>query len=160
MVCQELHSVTWPGPGKFREFVNQVGEQMGVITDPVGDYLARLRNAQMAGHRYTDVPASRIKRAITQILKDKGYITRFLNVDDEGQGRLRIYLKYDRHGSGAIRSMKRISKPGLRVYAKADKLPRVENGLGVAILSTSQGVMTDKEAERIHVGGEVLAHVF
>ncbi len=133
---------------------------MGVITDPVGDYLARLRNAQMAGHRYTDIPASRIKRAITQILKDKGYITRFLNVDDDGQGRLRIFLKYDRHGNGAIRSMKRVSKPGLRVYVRADQLPRVENGLGVAILSTSRGVMTDKEAGRIHVGGEVLAYVF
>ncbi len=133
---------------------------MGVITDPVGDYLARLRNAQMAGHRYTDIPASRIKRAITQILKDKGYITRFLNVDDGNQGLLRIFLKYDRRGKGAIRSMDRISKPGLRVYAKADNLPRVQNGLGVAILSTSRGVMTDKEAERAHVGGEVLAHVF
>lgn len=133
---------------------------MGVITDPVGDYLARLRNAQMAGHRYTDIPASRIKRAITQILKDKGYITRFLNVDDGNQGLLRIFLKYDHHGKGAIRSMDRISKPGLRLYAKADNLPRVQNGLGVAILSTSRGVMTDKEAERAHVGGEVLAHVF
>ena len=133
---------------------------MGIVTDPVGDYLARLRNAQMAGHRYTDIPASRIKRAMTQILKDKGYIVRFLNVDDQGQARLRIYLKYDRHGNAAIRSMKRISKPGLRVYVKADNLPRVENGLGVAILSTSQGVMTDKEASRIHIGGEVLAHVF
>ena len=133
---------------------------MGVITDPVGDYLARLRNAQMAGHRYTDIPASRIKRAITQILKDKGYITRFLNVDDGSQGLLRIFLKYNHRGKGAIRSMDRISKPGLRVYAKADNLPRVQNGLGVAILSTSRGVMTDKEAERAHVGGEVLAHVF
>lgn len=133
---------------------------MGVITDPVGDYLARLRNAQLAGHRYTDIPASRIKRAMTQILKDKGYITRFLNVDDQGQARLRVFLKYDRHGNGAIRSMKRISKPGLRVYVKANNLPRVENGLGVAILSTSKGVMTDKEAERVQVGGEVLAHVF
>jgi len=144
---------------RFLEFENQVGK-MGVITDPVGDYLARLRNAQMAGHTYTDIPASRIKRAITQILMDKGYITRFLNVDDQGQGRLRIYLKYDRHGNGAIRSLKRISKPGLRVYARADQLPRVQNGLGVAILSTSRGVMTDKEATRIHVGGEVLAHIF
>ncbi len=133
---------------------------MGVITDPVGDYLARLRNAQMAGHRYTDIPASRIKRAITQILNDKGYITRFLNVDDGNQGLLRIFLKYDHRGKGAIRSMNRISKPGLRVYAKADNLPRVQNGLGVAILSTSRGVMTDKEAERARVGGEVLAHVF
>ena len=133
---------------------------MGVITDPVGDYLARLRNAQMAGHRHTDIPASRIKRAITQILHEKGYIRNFINVDDGRQGLLRIYLKYDRHGKGALVSMKRISKPGRRVYCRADDLPRVQNGLGIAIVSTSRGVMSDKEARRIHVGGEVLAHVF
>ena len=133
---------------------------MGVITDPVGDYLARLRNAQMAGHRYTDIPASRIKRAVTQILKDKGYIRNFLNVDDGRQGLLRVYLKYDRHGKGAIVYMKRISKPGLRVYVRASNLPRVQNGLGIAVVSTSRGVMSDKEARKAHVGGEVLAHVF
>lgn len=133
---------------------------MGVITDPVGDYLARIRNAQMAGHRFTDIPASRIKRAMTQILKDKGYIKNFLNVDDGRQGLLRLFLKYDRHGNGAIVHLKRISKPGLRVYVRAEKLPRVQNGLGIAIVSTSRGVMSDKEARRINVGGEVLAHVF
>ena len=133
---------------------------MGRITDPVGDYLARLRNAQLAQHPYTDIPASRIKRAITQILKDKGFIKHFLNVDDGGQGLLRVFLKYDRHGRGAIVSMKRVSKPGLRVYVRADRLPRVRNGLGIAIVSTSRGVMTDKEARRINVGGEVLATVF
>lgn len=133
---------------------------MGVITDPVGDYLAQIRNAQMAGHRYTDIPASKIKRAITQILKDKGYISTFLNVDDGRQGLLRIYLKYDRHGKGGIVHMKRVSKPGLRVYTRASDLPRVQNGLGIAIVSTSRGVMSDKEARKVHIGGEVLARIF
>ena len=133
---------------------------MGVITDPVGDYLARIRNAQLAGHRFTDIPASKIKRAMTQILKEKGYISNFLNVDDGRQGLLRIYLKYDRHGKGAIVSMKRVSKPGLRVFSRASDLPRVKNGLGIAIVSTSRGVMSDKEARKVHIGGEVLAYVF
>ncbi|NBC19294.1 MAG: 30S ribosomal protein S8 [Bacteroidetes bacterium] len=133
---------------------------MAAISDPVADYLARVRNAQMAGHRFTDIPASKLKRAITQILLEKGYIRNYLNVDDGKQGLLRIYLKYDADGNPAIRELERISKPGLRKYVGADDLPRVRNGLGVAIVSTSQGVMTDKEARRIHVGGEVLAHVF
>ena len=133
---------------------------MSGITDPVADYLSRIRNAQMAGHRYTDVPASKLKRAITQILLEKGYVRNYLNIDDGKQGLLRVYLKYDRDGAPAIRELKRISKPGLRSYVGADKLPRVRNGLGVAILSTSRGVMTDKEARKINVGGEVLAYVF
>ena len=97
---------------------------------------------------------------MTQILVEKGYVTRFLNVDDGKQGLLRIYLKYDEKGQPAIKSLKRVSKPGLRKYVDADSLPRVRNGLGVAILSTSHGVMTDKEARRVHVGGEVLAYVY
>ena len=133
---------------------------MSGITDPVADYLSRIRNAQMAGHRYTDVPASKLKRAITQILLEKGYVRNYLNIDDGKQGLLRVYLKYDRDGMPAIRELKRISKPGLRSYVGADALPRVRNGLGVAILSTSRGVMTDKEARKINVGGEVLAYVF
>ncbi len=133
---------------------------MSGITDPVADYLSRIRNAQMAGHRYTDVPASKLKRAITQILLEKGYVRNYLNIDDGKQGLLRVYLKYDRDGVPAIRELKRISKPGLRTYVGADALPRVRNGLGVAILSTSRGVMTDKEARKINVGGEVLAYVF
>ena len=133
---------------------------MSGITDPVADYLSRIRNAQMAGHRYTDVPASKLKRAITQILLEKGYVRNYLNIDDGKQGLLRVYLKYDRDGVPAIRELKRISKPGLRSYVGTDALPRVRNGLGVAILSTSRGVMTDKEARKINVGGEVLAYVF
>ncbi len=133
---------------------------MSGITDPVADYLARIRNAQSAGHRFTDVPASRLKRAISQILVDKGYVGRFINIADGKQGLLRIYLKYDRKGRGAIVEMRRISTPGLRHFVRATHLPRVKSGLGIAILSTSRGVMTDKEARKINVGGEVLAHVF
>ncbi len=133
---------------------------MSGITDPVADYLARLRNAQMARHRYTDVPASKLKRAITQILVEKGYIRNYLNIDDGKQGLLRIYLKYDAAGNPVIHDLTRVSKPGLRKYVGADALPRVRNGLGIAILSTSHGVMTDKEARRVNIGGEVLAYVY
>ena len=133
---------------------------MSGLTDPVADLLTRIRNAQMASLRYTDVPASRLKRAITEILVDKGYIRNFLNVDDGKQGLLRIYLKYDRKGKPVIRELTRVSKPGLRRYVGAGALPRVRNGLGTAIVSTSRGVMTDKEARQINVGGEVLAYVF
>lgn len=114
----------------------------------------------MAQHRHVDVPASKLKRAMTQILLEKGYIRNYLNIDDGKQGLLRIYLKYDAEGTPAIQFLKRISKPGLRKYVGADELPRVRNGLGVAIISTSSGVMTDKEARKVNVGGEVLAHVF
>ena len=133
---------------------------MSGITDPVADYLVRIRNAQAAGHRFTDVPASKLKRAVTKILVDKGYVHRFINIDDGKQGLLRVFLKYDRHGTGAIRELTRVSRPGLRNYVRAADLPRVRNGLGTAIVSTSQGVMTDKEARRINIGGEVLAVVF
>jgi small subunit ribosomal protein S8 len=133
---------------------------MSAITDPVADYLTRVRNAQKARHPYTDVPASKVKRAITQILLDKGYIRNYLNIDDGKQGLLRVYLKYNRSGEPAIREIKRVSRPGVRRYAQAGSLPRVRNGLGVAIVSTSQGVMTDKEARRAGIGGEVLATIF
>ncbi len=133
---------------------------MSGITDPIADYLTRLRNAQMARKVYVDVPASKLKRAITQILVDKGYVQRYLDIDDGKQGLLRIYLKYDRNGNPAIRELKRVSKPGRRQYVGADELPRVRNGLGIAIISTSQGVMTDKEARKLRIGGEVLAYVF
>ena len=133
---------------------------MSGITDPVSDYLTRIRNAQQAKHRYTDVPASKQKRAMTQILLEKGFIRNYLNVDDGKQGLIRVYLKYDAEGTAVIRNMKRVSTPGLRKYVSADELPRVKNGLGIAILSTSRGMMTDKEARRVHVGGEVLAYVY
>lgn len=133
---------------------------MSGISDPVADYLARIRNAQAASHRHVDIPASRVKRAMTQILVEKGYIKNYLNIDDGKQGLLRLYLKYDEIGTPVIREMKRVSKPGRRRYVGADELPRVRNGLGIAIMSTSKGVMSDKEARRVHVGGEVLATVF
>lgn len=133
---------------------------MSGITDPVADYLARIRNAQQANHKFVDIPASKQKRAITQILLEKGYVRNYLNIDDGKQGLLRIYLKYDVDGVPVIHMLRRVSTPGLRKYVGADELPRVKNGLGVAILSTSRGMMTDKEARRVHVGGEVLAYVY
>jgi small subunit ribosomal protein S8 len=133
---------------------------MSAVTDPVADYLTRIRNAQQSRHRHADIPASKLKRAITQILLEKGYIRNYLNIDDGKQGLLRVYLKYDAAGEPAIRNLKRVSSPGLRRYVGAGELPRVKNGLGVAIVSTSRGVMTDKEARRIHIGGEVLAFVY
>ncbi len=130
------------------------------VTDPVADLLTRIRNGLKAQHKHIDVPASKLKRAIIQILVDKGYVTRYVDVEDNKQGLIRIYLKYDQEGTPAIQALKRISKPGRRTYANAASLPRVPNGLGVAILSTSRGVMTDKEARSANVGGEVLAHVW
>lgn len=133
---------------------------MSAITDPVGDYLARVRNAIHARHRHVDVPASKLKRAMTQILMEKGYVRNYLNIDDGKQGLIRIYLKYGEGGAPAIRELKRVSTPGLRTYVGSKELPRVRNGLGIAILSTSRGVMTNKEAQKINVGGEVLAYVY
>lgn len=132
---------------------------MSAITDPVSDFLTRIRNAQMAKHKHVDIPASKLKRAMTQILVDKGYVRNFLNVSDGKQGILRLYLKYDRKGVPTIRNLKRVSTPGLRRYSSASDLPRVMNGLGIAIISTSRGVMTDKEARAANIGGEVLAFV-
>jgi small subunit ribosomal protein S8 len=133
---------------------------MSAITDPVADYLTRIRNAVQAGHRHVDIPASKLKRAMTQILVDKGFVNRFINVEDDLQGLLRIYLKYLPGGDPVIRHIERASRPGLRKYVGADDLPRVRNGLGIAILSTSRGVMTDKEARVAQIGGEVLAYVY
>ena len=122
--------------------------------------MARIRNGQRAEHKYVDIPASKLKRATTQILLEKGYIKNYVNIDDGKQGLIRVYLKYDDYGDPAIRMMDRVSKPGRREYAGSDELPTVKNGLGIAILSTSRGVMSDKEARRFGVGGEVLAKVF
>lgn len=128
--------------------------------DPISDYLTRIRNAQQAGHRRVDIPASKLKRAMTKILLDKGYINKYIDIDDGKQGILRIFLKYDPYGDPVIKQLKRVSKPGLRQYCDADNIPRSLNGLGVVILSTSRGVMTDKEARKMHVGGEVLCTVY
>lgn len=127
--------------------------------DPISDYLTRIRNAQRAGHRRVDIPASKLKRAMTKILIDKGYINKYINIDDGKQGMLRLFLKYDSYGHPVIKKMKRVSKPGLREYCGSDDIPRALNGLGIVILSTSRGVMTDKEARKLNVGGEVLCTV-
>ena len=129
------------------------------ITDPIADMLTRIRNANTAKHPTVDVPASNMKKAIAQILLDEGYIKKFQWIDDGTQGVIRITLKYN-GSEKVISGLRRVSKPGLRVYAGADELPRVLKGLGIAIISTSKGVMTDKAARANHVGGEVLAFVW
>lgn len=130
------------------------------ITDPIADMLTRIRNAGNARHASVDVPASKMKKAIAQILLDEGYIKSFEVVEDGTQGIIRIQLKYLAGKEKVISGLRRVSKPGLRVYAGADELPRVLKGLGIAIISTSKGVMTDKAARANHVGGEVLAFVW
>ncbi|WP_295635645.1 30S ribosomal protein S8 [uncultured Intestinimonas sp.] len=130
------------------------------ITDPIADMLTRIRNANSAKHETVDVPASNMKKAIAQILLEEGYIKNFQLIDDGTQGVIRITLKYNANKEKVITGLRRVSKPGLRVYAGADELPRVLRGLGIAIVSTSKGVMTDKAARAQHVGGEVLAFVW
>ena len=131
------------------------------ITDPVADMLTRIRNANNAKHATVDVPASNMKKSIAQILVDEGYVKSFQVIDDGTQGVIRITLKYNAGGKEKVISgLRRVSKPGLRVYVGADELPRVLRGLGIAIVSTSKGVMTDKAARAAHVGGEVLAFVW
>ena len=130
------------------------------ITDPIADMLTRIRNAGTAKHETVDVPASKMKKAIAQILLDEGYIKSFQIIEDGTQGVIRIALKYLPGKEKAIQGLRRVSKPGLRVYAGADELPRVLKGLGIAIISTSKGIMTDKKARAAHVGGEVLAFVW
>ena len=130
------------------------------ITDPIADMLTRIRNAGTAKHETVDVPASKMKVAIAQILLDEGYIKSFQLIDDGTQGIIRITLKYLANKERAIQGLKRVSKPGLRIYAGAGELPQVLKGLGIAIISTSKGIMTDKQARKLHVGGEVLAFVW
>jgi len=131
-----------------------------MVTDPIADFLTRIRNAQMAGHRLVEIPASNLKKRITEILYDQGYILKYKFEDDKKQGVIKIALKYDpQTKQPAIRSLERISRPGLRQYASPSDFRRVINGLGVAILSTSKGVMTDKQAKNENVGGEVLCFV-
>jgi small subunit ribosomal protein S8 len=131
-------------------------------TDPISDYLTRIRNAQMAGHKVVDIPASSMKKEITKILHDKGYILNYKFEDEINfQGNIKVALKYNKNTkSPAIKKLLRISKPGLRKYADSKSLPRVINGLGIAIISTSKGVITDKEARDLKVGGEVICHVY
>ena len=130
------------------------------ITDPIADMLTRIRNAGSARHETVDIPNSKMKKAIAEILLEEGYIKSFQLIDDGTQGVIRVTLKYLPGKEKAIQGLRRVSKPGLRVYAGADELPRVLRGLGVAIVSTSKGVMTDKKARENHIGGEVLAFVW
>ncbi len=131
-----------------------------MITDPIADYLTRVRNAVMANHKVVEIPASNLKKDITKLLYDKGYILSYKFEEDEKQGNIKIALKYHPETKvPAIRSIKRISTPGLRKYVSSNEIPRVLNGLGIAVLSTSKGVITDKEARTLNVGGEVLCYV-
>ena len=130
------------------------------ITDPVADMLTRIRNANSAKHETVDVPASNLKKAIAQILLEEGYIKSYEVVDNGNQGNIHLSLKYVGKKQSAISGLKRVSKPGLRIYAGTEELPKVLKGLGIAIVSTSKGVMTDKKARELHIGGEVLAFVW
>jgi small subunit ribosomal protein S8 len=132
-----------------------------MLTDPISDYLTRIRNASKAGHRVVDIPGSNLKRQITKILFDQGYILSYKFEDDKVQGNIKIALKYDKSTKEPIiKRLERVSKPGLRKYSGSSDLPRVLNGLGIAIVSTSHGVMTSKQAQQENVGGEVLCYVY
>ena len=130
------------------------------ITDPIADMLTRIRNANSSKHKTVDIPASNMKKAIAKILLDEGYVKSVEEVNDDAQGIIRITLKYGEKGARVIDGIRRISKPGLRVYASKDELPQVLNGLGIALISTSKGIKTDKEARAEGLGGEVLAYVW
>ena len=132
-----------------------------MVTDPIADFLTRIRNAQLAGHRIVEIPASNLKKRMTEILYNQGYILKYKFEDDNKQGLIKIALKYDAQTKQpAIQSLERISRPGLRQYSKPNDFRRVKNGLGIAIVSTSKGVLTDKEAKAQNVGGEVLCYVY
>ena len=130
------------------------------MTDPIADFLTRIRNANMVKHESVEVPASKMKRDIAEILKNEGFIRDYEYIDDDKQGIIRVFLKYGKNNERVISGLRRISKPGLRSYVKADAVPKVLNGLGIAILSTSEGVMTDKDARAKKIGGEVIAYVW
>lgn len=141
-------------------FINQLIE-ITMVTDPIADFLTRIRNAQMANHRIVEIPASNLKKRMTEILYDKGYILKYKFEDDSKQGLIKIALKYDANTKlPVIQSLERVSRPGLRTYAKPEDFKRVKNGHGISIVSTSKGVMTDKEAKSQNVGGEVLCNIY
>jgi small subunit ribosomal protein S8 len=132
-----------------------------MVTDPIADFLTRIRNGQMARHRIVEIPASNVKKRMTEILYEKGYILKYKFEDDNKQGIIKIALKYDpQTKEPAIRSLERVSRPGLRQYAKPSEIRKVQSGLGIAIVSTSKGVMTDKEARAQNVGGEVMCNIY
>ena len=131
-----------------------------VMTDPIADFLTRIRNANQAKHEVLEVPASNIKKGIATILKNEGFVKNVEFIEDDKQGIIRVFLKYGKDGEKVITNLKRISKPGLRVYVKSGEVPKVLNGLGTAVISTSEGVVTDKTARAKNIGGEVLAYVW
>ena len=131
-----------------------------VLTDPIADFLTRIRNANMAKHDSVEIPASNIKKSLAEILKQEGFIKDYEVTEDGKQGVIKVFLKYGPNGERVISGLKRISKPGLRNYVSADNLPKVFNGLGIAIVATSAGILTDKEAREKHIGGEVIAYVW
>lgn len=131
-----------------------------VVSDPIADLLTRIRNANTVNHDRIEVPGSKMKKAIVQILKDEGFVRDFEWVDNGHQGIIRVYLKYGPNKTKVISGLRRISRPGLRVYAKKDQVPKVLGGLGIAVLSTSQGIMTDKKARQTGLGGEVLCYIW
>lgn len=131
-----------------------------VLTDPIADFLTRIRNANMAKHDSVEIPASNINKSLAEILKQEGFIKDYEVTEDGKQGVIKVFLKYGPNGERVISGLKRISKPGLRNYVSADNLPKVLNGLGIAIVSTSAGILTDKEAREKHIGGEVIAYVW
>ena len=133
---------------------------MATVTDPIADMLARIRNGGMAEHEKVDIPASRLRVRLAEILKEEGFIKNFRLIEDRKQGVLRVYLKYGAGQERVITGLRRVSKPGRRLYVAADKIPSVLGGMGVAILSTSRGVMTDRESRKLQVGGEVLCYVW
>lgn len=133
---------------------------MSKVTDPIADYLTRIRNAIQARHKRVDIPSSKMKREISKTLLREGYIRDYINIEDEKQGIIRVFLKFDRENKSAITKLIRISKPGLRQYVGVSDIPRVRNGLGVAVLSTPRGIITGKQAIKENVGGEVLFYVW
>jgi len=130
------------------------------MSDPIADYLTQIRNALQAKHRWVDIPASNLKKRMTLLLKREHFVKDFYVIEDGKQDLIRIFLKYDREGNGVIEGLERVSRPGRRYYVSSDEIPRVRNGLGVAVLTTSRGVMTDKQARAMGVGGEVICNVW
>ncbi|MDA3884452.1 MAG: 30S ribosomal protein S8 [Candidatus Delongbacteria bacterium] len=130
------------------------------MTDPIADLLTRIRNATKAKHKYVDIPASNLKRQIVRILLDQAYIEKYINIRDTKQGIIRVYLRYDEYGKSIISGLERVSRPGLRKYTSIKEIPRIKNNFGMAILSTSKGVVTNKKAKTMNVGGEVLCYIW
>lgn len=130
------------------------------MTDPIADLLTRIRNASRANLNYVDIPASNVKRKIVKILLDQAFIEKYVNIRDEKQGIIRVYLKYDEYGKNVINGLKRVSKPGVRVYSNVKSIPRIKNNFGISILSTSKGVITNKKAKMLNIGGEILCYVW